>query len=151
MGRRGGMEAIQNLTNTINTFVRFFESINCMFWQLNWLEQNVARAQGVEGLAKMGIVFAFIGFAMFYTFGCEDDGCRDTVVNFGIVFLMVLVAIYLVWRRWQISQQQSNSNNRQPTQEDDREKLIPRAVPVATVPAYIVDDNDVELAQKRRY
>lgn len=41
------METIERLTRSINVFVRFLESVNCLFWQLDWLRQNcLGRSSG---------------------------------------------------------------------------------------------------------
>lgn len=54
------METLQRLTNSINVFVRFFESINCLFWQLSWLQQNIRGSN----LITLGIVAVIVLFCI---------------------------------------------------------------------------------------
>jgi hypothetical protein len=54
------METIERLTRAINVFVRFFESINCLFWQLDWLRQNILQ-RDVRLLAAVAVIVCLCG------------------------------------------------------------------------------------------
>ncbi|RYH06595.1 hypothetical protein EON65_42690 [archaeon] len=93
------MDAIRNLTNTINTFVNLFQSINCLFWQLRWLEGNINSENGPTLL----LVLAIVSFAGFYTYcsssGLEGGICSDVNTTIGVVVVLILVGIWLMRKR----------------------------------------------------
>lgn len=56
------MESLQQFTHTLNVFVRFFESVNCLFWQLGWLRQNIQQSSldlllTVAAIASVALLF----------------------------------------------------------------------------------------------
>eukprot|EP01038_Epipyxis_sp_PR26KG_P006715 gene6715-9208_t len=63
------MDAIRELTNTINIFVQFFQSINCLFWQIRWLEDNIRGSSSPLLL----IVFVIIVLCLILTFDKENS------------------------------------------------------------------------------
>lgn len=145
------MNNLRELTSTINTFVRFFESINCLFWQIQWLEQNVTRAQGIEGLGRILLVVIFVSFCIFYTFACADnENCQDKTIQIGIITLLILTLLYLLWQRYRLNRIDRPIRDHDveaPAQ--DREKLISHATPVFA-PAYVI--NEVEsMSRSRKY
>jgi hypothetical protein len=64
------MEALREITSTINIFVRFFESINCLFWQINWLRQNFQSSPNDQ----MIIVVIIILVCVYITFFSNTNG-----------------------------------------------------------------------------
>eukprot|EP01031_Cornospumella_fuschlensis_P037311 gene37311-45298_t len=93
------MDAIRNITNVINTFVNLFQSINCLFWQLRWLESNLNNENGPTLL----LVLAILGFAGLYTYCSSSDFhggiCSDASTTAGVVIVLFLVGIWLMRKR----------------------------------------------------
>lgn len=147
--RRLNMDSIRQLTETINVFVQFFQSINCLFWQLRWLESNVTEEQG----GRAGLVLVILAFAVYYTFGCNSssdvDGCKDWVVQIGIISILALVAAYLLYKRYLLSRRGSEAQiitaNMVVDGSDEHDKLITPSMVTPTAPAYVV--NDIEMVR----
>jgi small-conductance mechanosensitive channel len=51
------METLERLTRLMNVFVRFFESLNCLFWQLGWLQQNITQSS-LPALLTVGLIMS---------------------------------------------------------------------------------------------
>lgn len=88
------MENLRRLTDTINTFVRFFQSINCLFWNLQWLEENLMKASNPRMLIVGGIIL----FCVFYTF--MGDSIGDTTDPM-VLLIVVCVLAWVLYRRYQ--------------------------------------------------
>lgn len=88
------MQNIQNLTRTINVFVRFFESINCLFWQIGWLQQNFTN-QSSERLFFFLVIFLL---CIYITFPGEFDHV-STLAPILIVLVLVGMAVWLIQSR----------------------------------------------------
>ncbi len=128
------MEAIQSLTRTINVFVNFFQSINCLFLQVRWLENN---CQG-ESPAKFFMVIFVLSFCVVYVVLCDTmDKCSDPNSNYIMSLLVysILISIlgYFLYKRYRdanpvtIENNAENRNESAPkpaTLEDERETLI---------------------------
>jgi hypothetical protein len=146
------MESLRRLTDTINTFVRFFESINCLFWQIQWLEQNINRAQGIDGLARIFLVIIFVLFSVYYTFVCgQNRKCQDGAMYIGIILLLGSVVMYLLWKRCRMQNRNTiiiRNDGEYSQISTDEEKFLPRATPVAVAPLHVI--NDVEMARFRK-
>lgn len=123
------MEALRAVTDNINVFVRFLESVNCLFLQLQWLERNVlTQGQG----PRMILVFVILGFCVYYTFVCaggNNDTCQKNVIQVGVAAIILLVVIYLIYKKWQLSQSQRGETS----DDEEQNKLI--GVPIATATA----------------
>jgi hypothetical protein len=50
------MDVLRNVTENINVFVRFFQSINQLFCQIRWFEANVTRSTNPLAIIVVGIV-----------------------------------------------------------------------------------------------
>lgn len=87
------MQAITQLTRTVNVFVRFFESINCLFWQLRWLEQNMM-GQSNERMAFFGIIILICLYVTFFSDTGPDLG------PFLIIGIIFLLAVWLILKRF---------------------------------------------------
>ena len=59
------MDGLNQLTAAMNSFVRFFESLNCLFWQISWLKNNIARAD----TQTLVMVAAIVMVCMLYVAG----------------------------------------------------------------------------------
>jgi hypothetical protein len=74
------MDALRQLTETINVFVRFFESINCLFLQLRWLQDNITRSNNsllylVSGVVVLCVLLMIIGESL------RGDGHKDGIAK----------------------------------------------------------------------
>lgn len=107
---RGSMDSLRELTANINVFVRFFESVNCLFWQLSWLERHISH----EHSGRLLLVAVILGFCVYYTFVCHSGGagdqCRDTVLQVGIIGVLVAVLGGALFKRYQIQRQQQQAD-----------------------------------------
>ena len=125
------MDAIRELTHTINTFVRFFESINCLFWQIDWLRRNV---QGT-GSEQMTIVLVVIVVCIYLTFFSYQvplfsffgDNSNSVIVG-ALIFGLVLWLIYSRYHRGAMNSVDSRCTN------GDDKNLIPADYGLRTVP-----------------
>mmetsp|Transcript_27751 Transcript_27751/g.38235 ORF Transcript_27751/g.38235 Transcript_27751/m.38235 type:complete len:155 (-) Transcript_27751:113-577(-) len=116
------MDSIRELTNTINVFVRFFESINCLFWQIDWLRRNVSSS----GMNHMTVVLIILAVCVYLTFFASNQSGVSTtfltginVNSFVVGFLIIGLIIWLVLARFQ-----NNADSQQPD-EKDREASVP--------------------------
>ena len=73
------MENLRHLTDQINVFVQFFQSVNCLFFQLKWLEENIVRSSNGLLLTVIGIVL----FCIFVYF-IGEEGFITAMNNIGI-------------------------------------------------------------------
>ena len=87
------MDNIRRLTDTINTFVRFFQSVNCLFWNVQWLEENLTKASN----PRMLIVGIISLFCVFYTFMADSVKGTDPMVY----VIVGCVIIWVLYRRYQ--------------------------------------------------
>lgn len=97
------MDTLRGLTEQISVFVRFFESINYLFCQIRWLEQNIQNSS--KGLL---LVVGTIGLICFFVYYCAinngDSGdlidklCHVIVTYFPIIMVVGLIG-YLLMRR----------------------------------------------------
>ena len=88
------MEAIQQLTNFLNVFLNFFNSVNMLFCQIRWLEQNFLNSNN----SLMIAVFVIILFCIYLIFGGFNSGIISTL---GPFFILFAVFFFLLFRRFQ--------------------------------------------------
>jgi hypothetical protein len=97
------MDALRGLTEQINVFVRLFESINYLFCQIRWLEQNIQNSSKM-----LLLVVGVIGMICYFVYnstlnnGGNDaffaEASRIVVSYFPIMAVVLLVAYFLVRR-----------------------------------------------------
>lgn len=71
------MDTLRQLTSQINVFVRFFQSINCLFYQIRWLESNVIRGS-LGHLLYVAILLALVGYITY----CNSAETNDTTTKY---------------------------------------------------------------------
>ena len=146
MGRRVNMDALRSLTENINVFVQFFQSINCLFLQLRWLESHAMQEQG----GRAGLVLVILAFAVYYTFGCNSasdaSSCKDWVVQIGIITILALVAMYLLWKRWMLHRSSNAPSMAMAVESDEQDKLIAPGFLTPSAPAYAIVE-DIEMVR----
>ena len=86
------MESIRELTNTINVFVRFFESINCLFWQIDWLRRNVQST----GSEQMAIVLILLVLCIYLTFFSNSNFVNYLIPMLGKNVNSILVGVIII-------------------------------------------------------
>ena len=98
------MDTLRGLTDQINVFVRFFESINYLFCQVRWLEQNIQNSS--KGLI---LVIGVICLICFYVYNSHlSNGGGDPffaaisgfVVSYLPILTVALLIIYFFVRRF---------------------------------------------------
>ena len=99
------MDVLQGITQQINVFVRFFESINYLFCQIRWLEQNVQNSSNT-----LLIIVGSIGFLCFFIYyntttewGNKDNLIAELfriIVAYYPIITVVLLLAYLFFRRF---------------------------------------------------
>jgi hypothetical protein len=173
------MEAIESITRTINVFVNFLQSVNCLFLQIGWLENN---CRG-ESSTKFFIVIFILSFCVVYAFMCDMmDKCSDPnssyIMDILIYTILISVLGYFLFKRYRDQQIQNSNNNNQNDEESvhnelqnngpsspsmraavssypeyERETLMERnypTAPVAIAEAYpVVDMTNLNLREKR--
>ena len=93
------MESLNHFTNTLNNFVRFFESINCLFWQLRWLEENITRSNRKSLLLVGGIITFCIVFVYFDGSNGDLGEIWNELLNgLPIAIVFGVIAYYLLKR-----------------------------------------------------
>lgn len=99
------MEALQGITQQINVFVRFFESVNYLFCQIRWLEQNVQNSSHVLLIivGSVAVLCFFIYYSTIIDWGNKGnlyaELSRIIVAYFPIITVVLLLA-YLFIRRF---------------------------------------------------
>ena len=95
------MEAIMALTQNINVFVRFFESINNSFCQIRWLERNIRNSSSGLLLTVGGILLISLyligGTKLASILGIP--GLDYILTNYGPILIIVLIVCILFFRR----------------------------------------------------
>jgi hypothetical protein len=100
---RAEMDALRGLTDQINVFVRLFESINYLFCQIRWLEQNIQNSSKML-LLVVGVIGMICYFVYNSTLNNGDndaffaEASRIVVSYFPIMAVVLLVAFFLVRR-----------------------------------------------------
>jgi undecaprenyl pyrophosphate phosphatase UppP len=87
------LEGIRELTATINVFVRFFESINCLFWQIDWLRRNFSSSTPNDYIV---IVLVIICICIYATFFNNNDMISNFIPYLKTNVLNILVAGLLI-------------------------------------------------------
>jgi hypothetical protein len=87
------MDQLRTITNTINTFVHFFQSINCLFWQVRWLEENVMRSSGSRIMLIGGIIL----FCAYISFVSNDSNPLNGV---GVIIIIFGIVGVILWKRF---------------------------------------------------
>jgi hypothetical protein len=147
------MESLQRITHHINIFVRFFQSINCLFLNLGWLERNIVHGS----TEKVVLTLLLVAVAGVFTFGCSGALGRGANLcsseNSGYLVLLLVVGIigYFFYKRFNQGQGQGNQGqgnqghgaNYIPSASivqgdgmDEGEKLIREATPPAPASVY---------------
>mmetsp|Transcript_29758 Transcript_29758/g.28455 ORF Transcript_29758/g.28455 Transcript_29758/m.28455 type:complete len:166 (+) Transcript_29758:240-737(+) len=97
------MDALRGITQQINVFVRFFESINYLFCQVRWLEQNIQNSS--QKLILIVLVLAMIGGFVWYCSTIPEGNdnllvllSRMMVAYFPIIAVVLLIGYLLVRR-----------------------------------------------------
>jgi hypothetical protein len=94
------MEALRDITQSINTFVRFFESINYLFCQIRWFEQNVLNS-GSKLVMIVGVIISLC-VLIYYVGGhggSPYDALNKLLVDYGPILLVVTIIAYFVTQR----------------------------------------------------
>ena len=122
------METLRSLTDNINVVVRFFQSVNCLFWQLQWLERNILQGSN-ERICITLLIVILIGYM---TFSCSsNDGttvgylCGENGVSMLVLITVIGVIVYYLYKRYLLSQDTSSTDN----DHEEREKFVPASVP----------------------
>lgn len=129
------MEAIRELTHTINTFVRFFESINCLFWQIDWLRRNV-QGTGSEQMTIVLVIMAVCIYLSFFSykvslFSFLGENSNSIIVGV-LIFGLVIWLIYSRYYRGAIVSADSHCVN-----DEDKNLITPEyALRTVVAPAY---------------
>lgn len=98
------MDALRGLTDQINVFVRLFESINYLFCQIRWLEQNIQNSSKM-----LLLVVGVIGMICYFVYTSTlNNGGNDkffeeasrVVVAYFPVMAVVLLVVYFLLRRF---------------------------------------------------
>ncbi|KAJ1436099.1 hypothetical protein B484DRAFT_445833 [Ochromonadaceae sp. CCMP2298] len=121
------MDSLRRITEQINVFVRFFQSINCLFLQLGWLERNIVHGS----VEKIVLTLVLVLVAGYVTFGCSGlssgrNLCSEENMGTLIVLLVLGIIAYFFYKRFN----QGASIASAAIVEDEGDKLIP------SVPAY---------------
>lgn len=125
------MDQLRAITDNINVFVRFFESINCLIYQLQWLKHHMMHAS-TDILIFSFIILLIVAVTMI---SCIDDysslssACSSNVLAIPIFLVIICIFIWFLYKRYRL---------RQPTGaaavvSDENEKFFAPAV--ATVPS----------------
>lgn len=113
------MDSIRQLTDQINVFVRFFESINCLFLQLQWLENNITRSS--NGLIiTVGCIVLFCLFAMIVgqdtvvsllkSLGIPETIATMIYNSIPILIIVIIIGLFFM-RRFQLRHRRSSESN----------------------------------------
>lgn len=138
------MDQLRLLTENINVFVRFFESINCLYYQLNWLQQNI-----LYGSSEiLFLMFTIILTVIYIMFNCLKSinntyelTCSDTSIQIIIFSVIISIFLYFLYKRYLLRRNITiDNNNNINNQQDEREKFIH-----ITAPLEIYDENDQEI------
>ena len=99
------MEAINQLSASLGVFVRFFEQVNCLFFQIRWLQENIMRSDNFT----MGVVAVIVIVCLYVTYAAPY-GLSSPVLNaLPIVVIVGVIAILCYWRY-----RSGRSDNKQP-------------------------------------
>ena len=126
------MNGMRAFTDNANVVVRFMQTINCLFFQLRWLENNI-RSSSNPQLIIVLILICLIGYL---TFGCSQSDSQDSInyfcgergVSSLIVFALIVGIGYFFYKRYRdgVNNGASSTSN---NFNEEREKMIYSSVP----------------------
>lgn len=116
------MDSLQQITNGINSVVRFLQSINCIFLQVHWLEQNILRGSNSRIVISMALILCVSYVSLFCSSTVEGFICKSVDPGTIVVFAVFAVIGYFLFKRYSVF----NQNSRNPSHSDFME--IPSAV-----------------------
>ena len=91
------MDALRGITQQINVFVRFFESINYLFCQIRWLEQNIQNSS--RTLILIVGALGFIAYLVYFTAanpGANYDVLFGEICRFGTAYFPIIAVVMLI-------------------------------------------------------
>lgn len=124
------MDGLRHFTSNANVVVNFLQSINCLLYQLRWLEGQIRHAPNEQ----IAIVLVLVGLLGYYTFVCngetnEENGyfCGENGVSGLIACAVLSVIAFFFYKRF---------HDRNPTvtiaervESDEQEKFLGASVP----------------------
>ncbi len=125
------MDGLRHFTNNANVVVNFLQSLNCLFYQLRWLEGQIRHAPNEQ----IAIVLVLVGLLGYNTFICngqtnEENGyfCGENGVSGLIVCAVLSIIAYFFYKRFQ---DQQNPSVAVATRDDsdEQEKFLGASVP----------------------
>lgn len=124
------MDGLRHFTSNANVVVNFFQSINCLFYQLRWLEGHIRHAPNEQ----IAIVLVLVGLLGYYTFICngetnEENGyfCGENGVSGLIACAVLSIIAYFFYKRYQDQNQSAAVALRDDS--DEQEKFLGPSVP----------------------
>ena len=124
---RVAMNNLRAFTDNANVIVQFFQSINCLFLQIRWLERNIRHGTNEQ----IGMVLLLVCLVGYYTLSCSGNDvdtigyfCGERGVTTLIVLAVVGIIVYFLWKRYQ----QSSSSDDDTRNGDEQDQLIPATV-----------------------
>lgn len=118
------MDSLRSFTENANVIVRFFQSINCLFLQVRWLERNLRHGSNEQ----IGMVLLLVCLVGYYTLSCSGSDvdttgyfCGERGVSTLIVIAVIGIIVYFLWKRFQQPPPASNSDS---NGNDEQDMLI---------------------------
>lgn len=98
-----GMDTLRGLTEQINVFVRFFESVNYLFCHLRWLEQNIQNSNKM-----LLLVVGVICMICYFVYNSKINGGNNELfaeasriaLSYLPIMTVVLLVAYFLLRRF---------------------------------------------------
>lgn len=137
------METLNRLTHTINHFVRFFESINCLFWQIRWLEENIRKSNLgqlflVSGIAIFCVILVFADEKTIHSFssnmGIDGDIAVSLYRSMPLLIVFGVIIYFFSQRFFRSRFDRDDSHYRHDNRENDIEMSVVRPVRVINRP-----------------
>ena len=138
------MDQLRAITDNINVFVRFFESLNCLIFQLQWLKQHVLHTS-TDILIIALIVLVIVAYVMI---SCSEFICDGTIMEIPIFFMIFCILLWFLYKRCSLRVESNASSHANFSSEN--EKFIGQVA--ATVPSaevyYGYDDREAGMSME---
>lgn len=121
---------MRQLTNNIQVFVRFFQSINCLFWNVRWLQANLTKTNNQQ----MAIVGIIVLLCLFMTFGGNSRGVNMNIdPTMLIIICLLLIIVVLLGLNYLKTHNNDGVNSSVEAEVQLLDNSVQQAIPLADI------------------
>ena len=131
------MDQLRAITDNINVFVRFFESINCLMYQLQWLKHQMMHAPNDVLILAMAVL-VIVAITML---SCANFTCDGNTIAIPIFSVIFCIFGWFLYKRYRVRAESNAASVHAP---GESEKFIAPTAAATAVPSAEVYFHDRE-------